>query len=294
MVRYTAKRRKAEGADDDVDDEPTCKCSGKRRKTSETDHNVDDENAEPTRKQRKSDETNIILGNATAELTGRQRKREVKPSIELLEGPVSITVKVGTGDTATVWSLPKNLLTHISPFFDAALNGPWTESTSGCVELNDDDPAAFRLFLRWLFAWMLIDSETYPTKITQGSDPAMGVHAWVLGDKLGVPQFQDYVLAHLWYSNIEATNIVDVVRLAYENTSTGSKLRLWIAWELLGYMNNSGFEVEHWVKLVEEVDGPAVDIVKFTWNNRKDSVWSCFLLVSSESEYNIGGVEHGE
>ncbi|KAL8719139.1 MAG: hypothetical protein Q9181_008099 [Wetmoreana brouardii] len=208
-----------------------------------------------------------------------------------LEGPVSIMVEVGTGDTATIWSLQKELLTHISPFFDAALKGPWAESTSKCVELKDDDLAAFRLFLRWLFGWMLMDSEKYPAKITLGSDPVMGVHAWVLGDKLGVPQFQDYVLADLWYSSVNPTNLRDVVHLAYENTSTGSKLRLWIARELLAYLNESWSEIERWVKLVELVDGPALDIVKFNWNSRKDSVWSCFLLVSSESDYDIGNGE---
>ncbi|CAO1599086.1 hypothetical protein XANCAGTX0491_002831 [Xanthoria calcicola] len=118
------------------------------------------------------------------------KKPEVtKPSIALMEGQPAVVVKVGADDKTATWTLPKSLLTHSAPFFEAALNRPWLESTTQSLNLPDDDPDAFRFFLHRLFAWVICKSGDYPTIISRDATSYVYSRAWVLGDKLGCPRF---------------------------------------------------------------------------------------------------------
>ncbi|KAI4173933.1 MAG: hypothetical protein LQ343_002701 [Gyalolechia ehrenbergii] len=93
-----------------------------------------------------------------------------KPLMKLLEGSVSVTVKVGEGDKSATWTLPKDLLTHASPFFNAALNGTWLESEAKQVELKEDNPNAFRFFIHWLFEWTFKEDGEYPNRVARDLD----------------------------------------------------------------------------------------------------------------------------
>ncbi|KAL8947992.1 MAG: hypothetical protein Q9222_005774 [Ikaeria aurantiellina] len=210
-----------------------------------------------------------------------------------LEGLDTVTVKVGSGSEAKVWKLPMNILKHVSPYFRAALSPPWSESATGTIELHDDDPVAFRLFLRWLFNWTLGGSDKPPKEALPAVEPMASLHAWILGDKLLCPRFQDYAMAHLWYNfDTEKREDAAVIGQAYRNTLAGSGLRRWAANECLEFIEEPNLRLDkddERVQLMDEIDGLAVDVVKLRMLHRGSAkTMTPFLLVSSHSDYISG------
>ena len=60
-------------------------------------------------------------------------------------------VTIFVGPARIKWSLHENLLSATSDFFRSAFNGGFKESTDDTLALPEDDPAAFELFVRWLY-----------------------------------------------------------------------------------------------------------------------------------------------
>ncbi|KAL8969914.1 MAG: hypothetical protein Q9183_001766 [Haloplaca sp. 2 TL-2023] len=203
----------------------------------------------------------------------------MKPSIDLLKGNASVTVIVGSDDEKTVWKLPKDLLTYVSPVFNATFNQGWKESQTDIVELKYDSPAAFELFVRWLYVWTLSESAQYPDEIPVNPYPTVALQAWVLGDKMHCPRFQDFALAHLW--PFEHPDIMDNVRYAYTNTSANSQLRRWAIWELF----QSDSKPQDVVVLAEELEDFAVDFLRIQTLDPVSVDVTEFLLVTHAIHY---------
>ncbi|KAI9720579.1 MAG: hypothetical protein M1812_002759 [Candelaria pacifica] len=101
----------------------------------------------------------------------------------------SPTVTINVGPTAR-WQLPTKLLTHQSPFFAACLHpSTFSESQTLTIQLPEDDPEIFDLFVQWLFTGSF-ENENPQNVWTE--------KAWVLGDKLGVGAFKDLCMRVLW------------------------------------------------------------------------------------------------
>ena len=139
---------------------------------------------------------------------------------------------VGTESEQKTWYLPEKVLTRCSPFFDAALNGKFAEASSKVINLPEDDPMTFEIWVTWLSLGKckdLFDPCCYDNYY---------VRAWILGDKLACPAFQDHVMFQFlsWWVS-EKGLYLDTIQLAYELSSPGSKLRQlfvgWFAWNKL-------------------------------------------------------------
>ena len=200
-----------------------------------------------------------------------------------LEGQPSVTVKVGVGDGAIAWNLPKALLTHGSPFFAAALDGPWLESAANSIEMVEDHPAAFRFYLQWLFAWTASKPGDYPKTIFVELTTSVYLHAWVLGDKLGCPRFQDFAYAHLQAQPSHPR----IVKEIYTMTPRGSKLRQYITERIATHIQRRPLkgDLEKIIDdLIIEVEDLAVDIVRYQIHNTNHS-HDNYLLVSSWKDF---------
>lgn len=138
---------------------------------------------------------------------------------------------VGADGVTKTWHLPKELLINASPFFAAALIGSFVEAASKEVKLPEDDTDAFALFIRWLYI-----GETAAIDCICGYDynephrcPAASVQtyvqAWILGDKLGCPIFKDIAMLGLVRTYYPELINTKTVRIAYEKSAPGSKLR---------------------------------------------------------------------
>lgn len=81
-----------------------------------------------------------------------------------LFGERVVTIRVGS--RKTIWRLHENLLSSTSEFFRAAFNGGFMEASSDVLDLPEDDPQAFELFVRWLYARAMNPPETTTTPNT--------------------------------------------------------------------------------------------------------------------------------
>ena len=167
-----------------------------------------------------------------------------------MRGSDAIEVFVGEGDNSQTWSLPKNLLTHVSPFFAAALNGAFSESNSHKILLPDDDPAAFELFVQWLYIG--------ETGKNSKDHILTHVRAWTLGDKLGCPVFQDRAMLKLlqFHAGDQATIIEpQTLQLAYEGSAANSSLRAWALQQFCCEVrrNNLGEMAKEWASVAKTV-----------------------------------------
>ncbi|KAL6714600.1 hypothetical protein ACLMJK_008025 [Lecanora helva] len=107
--------------------------------------------------------------------------------LNLFRNPIQVEVFVGRGHALTKWSLPQKLLCRYSRFFDKT--GDSADPVS--VTLSEDDPDAFEMFVQWL----LIGGGAIETSKMTSSHRYL--QAWILGQKLKCPVFQDYVMLHL-------------------------------------------------------------------------------------------------
>ena len=153
---------------------------------------------------------------------------------------------VGAESEQKIWYLPKKVLTHCSPFFEAALNGSFVEASSKTVDLPEDDPMAFEMWATWLSLGRCKDSFEY------GIFDHAYVRAWSLGDKLACPAFQDHVMSQFldWFED-DGDLWLDAIPIVYEVSSPGSKIRqLFVDWFV-------------WAKLNGCLEQDADEIIKF-------------------------------
>ena len=126
-------------------------------------------------------------------------------------------MRVGRGQDLESWSLHRSLLTHHSPHFATGLTETPRGSRLHTIKLPEDDPDAFALFVQWL----------YTGRIAARRDklPAVVCHAWVLGEKLQCPAFQDRVMCRLLACHVSEALNEETVQLIYEISPAGSLLR---------------------------------------------------------------------
>jgi len=112
----------------------------------------------------------------------------------------AITIHVGTppslneGTKTSVsnkWCLPKNLISHYSPFLQAACSWDFKENRNGQIELPEDDPTVFGLFVEWMYYG------SYNVSLLT-SCSSTDAKCWVLGDKLLCGEFKNYALSRLY------------------------------------------------------------------------------------------------
>ena len=141
-------------------------------------------------------------------------------------------MNVGTESKQKTWYLPEKVLTHCSPFFDATLKGNFAEASSKAVNLPEDDPDAFEIWATWLSLGTCKDVFEFDS---YDHDYA---RAWILGDKLACPAFQDHLMFQFltWFESGVGLWL-DTVQVVYEVSSPGSKLRQlfvdWFVWDKL-------------------------------------------------------------
>ncbi|KAL8995440.1 MAG: hypothetical protein Q9169_004811 [Polycauliona sp. 2 TL-2023] len=130
--------------------------------------------------------------------------------------PITIVVRVGSGENSEQWTIHKSLLTHRSAFFASALSGCFVESTTNNIELVEDDPKAFMYLVRWVYTG---NPEIEP------NEPLTAIHAWALGEKLQCPTFQDHAMRQVVAYFKKEHLVEDTMRLVYEISPPESKLR---------------------------------------------------------------------
>ena len=165
-----------------------------------------------------------------------------------LRDPTSVLVTVGDAKVATTWSIPRNLLTHHVPFFNTIIE-------NNKVALLEDDPETFELLVQWLYVGGV-------GTVASNSEPY--VKAWILGNKLKCPTFRDHAMLQILHCHVRGElpehSISPLgLRLAYRETQSESKLRLWALDQFMfnSYKGSISARIEEWASVLEEV--PALE-----------------------------------
>jgi hypothetical protein len=126
-------------------------------------------------------------------------------------------------------TLHKDLLCKKSPYFTAAANDCWKEGQEGRVPLPNDDPAAFALYVQWVYRDRIFSSQDMGDTGGNREEIDLLIEAFVLGEKLQDQNFKDAVIDSLvdtpdgqdtrWYPRSAA------VDRAYKGTPESSPLR---------------------------------------------------------------------
>lgn len=90
------------------------------------------------------------------------------------------------------------------------------------MELIEDSPEAFKLFVQWLYTGDLAPNDLAPG--TKGL-ARIACLAWALGDKLQCPVFQDRAMLQLIAYHQDQWLTGKTMRLIYHVSPPGSKLR---------------------------------------------------------------------
>lgn len=144
-------------------------------------------------------------------------------------------VRVGTSDSSdkstntsasNTWSLPINLISYHSLFFKAACSWHFQEGRKKQVELPEDDPAVFGLFVEWMY-YGSYDALSLTTH------SSIDAKCWVLGDKLLCSGFKNYAMSRL-YAQHTTTSFAkavtsDDLEYACDTSASNSKLRQFYA-----------------------------------------------------------------
>jgi hypothetical protein len=131
-------------------------------------------------------------------------------------------VVLRNGDTTEIIPIHKSFICYYSPYFNREFNGYFAEGKTQRVELEDAPPAAFNLFVKWLYTQEIAEEEM---------DFLIGditnlVDAWILADQFIVPRLQNQLLWSM-SSRRGKVSFESCIR-AYEKTAPGSRLRSYI------------------------------------------------------------------
>ncbi|KAF2154357.1 hypothetical protein K461DRAFT_223597, partial [Myriangium duriaei CBS 260.36] len=146
----------------------------------------------------------------------------------LLSGP---TVDVFVGKDKRRWTLHRNLLCHHSSCFDAELMAPEPTKAKRAseqqkLELLEDDPAGFELFVKWLYQGRLDDTSELSDE--KKYDYAVACHKlYRLCERLDMPELKNLSMDQYRMSLFEAQLVPDADEIndIYKMSGPGSPFR---------------------------------------------------------------------
>ncbi|EOO00413.1 putative btb poz domain containing protein [Phaeoacremonium minimum UCRPA7] len=157
---------------------------------------------------------------------------DAMPLNEVLSGR---TVVIFVGQDKVKWTLPENLLCKHNDFFKKALRGPFMEKDA-VINLPDDDPNAFGLFVQWIYALTLKSVE--PESIFSDSAPSAVAFTWIFADKYNDRALQDAAITklhalsqtRLWTEYLYVEEVNHVFEHTQESAPIRTLIARWIAW----------------------------------------------------------------
>ncbi|OMP88204.1 hypothetical protein BK809_0002961 [Diplodia seriata] len=111
------------------------------------------------------------------------KKRSALTSTTFKSGIIEVVV----GKSQQKYDIHKDLLCSSSPFFRKACNGNWKEARERRVELPEDTPECFDVYVQWLYSDQLLVK--HKDKEEVDSDLFLGVY--LLGNKLLDRKFKE-------------------------------------------------------------------------------------------------------
>ncbi|KAJ9133521.1 Kelch repeat and BTB domain-containing protein 7 [Pleurostoma richardsiae] len=181
------------------------------------------------------------------------------------------TVSVFVGRSRVKWTLHENLLSATSDFFRSAFNGGFRETVEDTIALPEDDPAAFELFVRWLYGRSIVPGSgaaLLPPPDKGGTVTIQEyLRLYVLACKFLVEDLENSVvdIAHAYYNAGTRRPDIRDVQYVYDNTPPRSGMRRLLSTRVtLGLFKgkqNNPFS-EGWRDALNTTEDLAYDIIQ--------------------------------
>ena len=134
-------------------------------------------------------------------------------------------------ESPITFAVHEKLICASSEFFKKIMSRDWKESKQRSIQLEDDDPDTFQLYLHWLYRGTLPVRTDGPGRIANSEYLQLAM-AYVLGDKLQDGDFQDITIdAMIDKCKSPASDgakwfpVGSVIQCIYDNTPESSKAR---------------------------------------------------------------------
>jgi hypothetical protein len=177
------------------------------------------------------------------------------PTVEIRVGPV--TSVHGSSSNSLTWFLPRRLVSHHSIFLAGAGRWDSNERREDLIELPDDDPTVFALFVEWLYYGKYTIEPLLLSSLTKTDSVSVDAECWVLGDDLLCTEFKTYAMRRLYaqHTAIFASRSISTqdMQFACDKGGEASKLReLYVDLVATHFGNQSRVlgTVDEWDKIV--------------------------------------------
>lgn len=112
------------------------------------------------------------------------------------------TVALFIGPSKTAFHVHEDLLCEQSAFFKAAFRSEWRESTERTIELPDDSPDLFELFIKWLYLQpypCINDMDFFLRNLSNTSDfMLISCQLYVLAEKYDVKTLRNSTISLMY------------------------------------------------------------------------------------------------
>lgn len=157
----------------------------------------------------------------------------------------------------------KTFLCDASPFFRAALEGHFKETTDGFVKLPEDEPDTIDRFLGWLY-WEDYDIKQLVKDETDTECWSAIIDDHVFADKVQVEAFQNHIVDQVlkaWQSHdLKVMSLGAVLKIYTDTPDTSSLRRLAVA--MYEYVSPDWFRTAALAKGLENVPQFAAELIQ--------------------------------
>jgi hypothetical protein len=143
-------------------------------------------------------------------------------------------VDVYVGADRIHFHVHQRLLCNKAPVFDKMFNGGFSEAGKKSAELPDDDPKAFDSFLQWVYRDQVAKVDLaadLANASTEGGQLCDAIMLYCFAEKYCIDALADSVMNAILeaFVTTPCAPSAEETTLVYDNTSEGSRLRLYIA-----------------------------------------------------------------
>jgi hypothetical protein len=156
---------------------------------------------------------------------------------------------VGVSKNLEVFQVHKKILCNQAAYFEKMFNGNFKEGIEQSATFPEDEPCTWKHFIGWLYKGIIEPQTGGPELVTDR------IKLFCLAEKYGIPNLQDASMDSLittFRSRNTSPSLFSILP-SYSMTSSGSKLRLYIARSFVFDTLVSGEDFHDWTnrKLLE-------------------------------------------
>ncbi|KAK4544933.1 hypothetical protein LTR36_003838 [Oleoguttula mirabilis] len=170
-------------------------------------------------------------GHASTRKATTKTKLAMEELCQALMSDRLVQIFVGSDSDRAPFLVQQTILADCSEYFVKALRpNSFSEGVTSILRVPDDSLDVWQVFLYWLFRVEIPTASMTACETTLEYHELL-VRCWVHGDKYGVAGFQDQIMVGILQFLESSASSLRVVKLAFDNTAPGSRLRTLMAEE---------------------------------------------------------------